>query len=68
MLREVERELAQSAMCREYAAVSTGASRDIYLRAQAEHLDEAMRLACEPELLVLQPCPFGAAPGEEEER
>lgn len=66
MKREVERELGAAAMCREYAAVSTGASREIYLKAQERHLDDAMVAACEPEPLVLTPCPHGAAPGEEE--
>jgi len=46
--------------------VSTGASREIYIKAQERHLDDAMQAACEPEPLVLTPCPHGAAPGEEE--
>lgn len=66
MRPDIERELTDAAVCREMAHVSTGASRGIYLKAQEEHLDEAMRLACEPEPLVLEPCPHGAAPGEEE--
>ena len=65
MKREVERELEAAALCEQYATVSSGASRDIYLKAQERHLDDAMQAACEPEPLVLTPCPHGAAPGEE---
>ena len=70
MKREVERELVGAAMCREYAALCKpgSPSREIYLKAQERHLDDAMAMACEPEPLVLMPCPWGAAPTEEEER
>lgn len=67
MKREVERELDAAAMCGQCASVSTGASRDVYLKAQERHLDDAMQAACEPEPMVLTPCPPGLAPGEEDE-
>lgn len=55
MKREVERELEAAALCEQYATVSTGVSREIYLRAQERHLDDAMAAACEPEPLVPPP-------------
>lgn len=65
----VANEYAAQAEAYEAAGIDSSFERTMearHLTNAAVLVDHAMRLACEPEPLVLEPCPHGAAPGEEE--